>query len=371
MLPRIQAVPPALERFLEPFRDLFRRSESRAALTAYVAGLLSDAPSKTATEIARVVPNTSSQRLQEFLTRTAWDVGEMERRRVALLRAVAVDRAPQVVLDAVAIPKTGAHSVGASAQCRGPRGGVVTCQRVVVLHHVDAVFDWPAASRLYLPDEWTGSRERRSAARIPDEVLHASEGAIAESLLASHGAGDEPPVVVGPGLADTVASWGPAARSGPWLAALSASAALPEDATVDGRAGATASDVAARLARAQWRRVAWRDRQGTPRVREAATVAVERGGAAGSATGGCLVLLRSPGEQRPVTAFLASGTSVLDDDALVRAASAARTTADYYRHEAHALGFEDYEGRLWSGFHRHMALVHLASAYRLLQRAAH
>lgn len=362
------AIPPSLGHFLEPYHDLFRRSESRAALSAYVAGLLSGAATKTATEIARVVPGTSSQRLQEFLTRTSWDVDALERRRTALLRASASASSPVRVVDAISIPKTGSHSVGASRQCRGPRGGVVTCQRVIVVHHADSVFDWPSATRLFLPAEWAEPGERRDAARIPADVQHASEASIVASLLAASAEEEGSPVVVGPGLVDALPACAPAGARVPWVLTLPAGGALPAGVSADrGTPGARLATVAASVPRGAWTRLAWRDRQGTPRVREMAALDAELA----DGTPARLLLQRGLGDGRQVCAFLAANARGVDDDALQRLSHAATTTTDYYRHEARGLGFEDYEGRLWAGFTRHVALVHLASAYRLLQAAMH
>ena len=59
--------------FLEPFGSLMRRSESRETMERYATGLLSDLSRKTAADIGRALPGTNDQRLQEFLTNTAWD----------------------------------------------------------------------------------------------------------------------------------------------------------------------------------------------------------------------------------------------------------------------------------------------------------
>lgn len=351
----------SLDRFLEPLHDLFRRSESRAALAAYVAGLMSGVECKTATAIARVVPGTSSQRLQEFLTRTSWDAAELARRRAACLRAQAACGPRTIVVDAVAIPKTGAHSVGASRQCRGPRGGAVTCQRVVVTHHVDRAFDWPLSARLYLPVEWTASVERRSSARVPPGIVHAQPLDIARAMLDAAAREASSPVVFGPGFADDpgLAAALDAARP-PWIAVLGAGVRVRV-----GSAARNAADAHADVARGAWERVAWRDRDGVSRVRECAVTPARL-----DETGreGILLLLRHLAEPRRPVAYFAAG--LRPDEALSGVCDASTAAAAYYRGEARSFGFDDYEGRLWVGFERHVALVHLASAYRLLHDAA-
>ena len=62
-----------LASFLEPFSQVVRRKESKHALERYTTGLLSDLPRKTASDMGRTLPGTNDQRLQEFLTNTAWE----------------------------------------------------------------------------------------------------------------------------------------------------------------------------------------------------------------------------------------------------------------------------------------------------------
>ncbi len=69
---------PELAAFLEPFSALVRRTESKHALERYTTGLLSDLTRKTAAQMGRSLPGTNDQRLQEFLTNTAWEAGEMD-----------------------------------------------------------------------------------------------------------------------------------------------------------------------------------------------------------------------------------------------------------------------------------------------------
>src|SRR5919204_370887 len=59
---------PELKAFLGSFQVRFRRPEGAEALERYTTGLLTEQPNKNCDTIAQVVPGTSEQRLQEFLT---------------------------------------------------------------------------------------------------------------------------------------------------------------------------------------------------------------------------------------------------------------------------------------------------------------
>ena len=117
----------------------------------YTTGLLTDLRRKTASDIGRAVADTNSQRLQEFLTRTAWDSQEMDRLRIEhMVGHASVGEGVQIV-DDTGIAKKGRHSVGVARQYSGTLGRVDNCQVLVTTHYVDRMHDWPLASRLYLP----------------------------------------------------------------------------------------------------------------------------------------------------------------------------------------------------------------------------
>ena len=143
-----------LATFLEPFGSLVRRAQSRHALERYTTGLLADLRRKTASDLGRAVAGTNGQRLQELLTRTAWDSGAMDQLRVQHMVAQAsVGRGVQII-DDTGFAKKGTHSVGVARQYSGTLGRVDNCQVLVTSHYVDRSFDWPIAARLYLPESW-------------------------------------------------------------------------------------------------------------------------------------------------------------------------------------------------------------------------
>jgi hypothetical protein len=80
---------PELQEFLGTFRSRFRRPEGREALERYITGLLTKPPNKNCDPIAQVVPRTSAQRLQEFLTMMQWDEEDLNRQRVMKIVAEA------------------------------------------------------------------------------------------------------------------------------------------------------------------------------------------------------------------------------------------------------------------------------------------
>ena len=111
-----------LATFLEPFGSLVRRAQSRHALERYTTGLLADLRRKTASDLGRAVAGTNGQRLQELLTRTAWDSGAMDQLRVQHMVAQAsVGRGVQII-DDTGFAQKGTHSVGVARQYSGTLG---------------------------------------------------------------------------------------------------------------------------------------------------------------------------------------------------------------------------------------------------------
>jgi SRSO17 transposase len=73
---------PELKEFLGTLQVRFRRPEGQEALERYTTGLLTELPNKNCDTIAQAVPDTSEQRLQEFLTTMQWDATDLNCQRV-------------------------------------------------------------------------------------------------------------------------------------------------------------------------------------------------------------------------------------------------------------------------------------------------
>jgi SRSO17 transposase len=103
---QIRRLGPMLDRFLAHFDDCFCRRPTREHLAAYVRGLLSDLPRKSAEPIA-LDQGVPVRTLQEFLGAHRWD---HERLRDRLQQLVAGEHACE-------------HSVGTLDDCGCPKKG--------------------------------------------------------------------------------------------------------------------------------------------------------------------------------------------------------------------------------------------------------
>lgn len=386
--------------FLEPFGDLVLRSESREAMERYATGLLSDLSRKTAADMGRALPGTNGQRLQEFLTRTEWDAGAMDGLRIRHMLAHASVGDGVLVVDDTGFAKKGTHSVGVARQWSGTLGRVDNCQILLTLHYVDRVFDWPVRARVYLPEEWTKDRARCRKAHVPEEVRFQTKGTIAlglidegrhagiapRAVMADAAYGEQPtfvdglearelPYVVGvpntlrfrlaeaveadpgdgppppysgrgrPRKASTLQDRVPAAEAGALFEA------LPDDA---------------------WRTVAWREGTKGPLVKECARLRAFRSGLRGkhrATSDGWLFAERPlPGHKGDRKFYFAWRLDDLTLDDLIELAHIRWVIERFYQDAKGELGLDDYEGRLWTGLHRHLALVMLAHSFLTLRQ---
>lgn len=391
---------PDLAAFLAPFVGTLRRSESRQTLERYVTGLLADLPRKTASDIGRAIPETNGQRLQELLTRTSWDTGQVDRQRIGRMLESASVGDGVLILDDTGFAKKGSHSVGVARQYSGTLGRVDNCQVVVTTHYVDRVFDWPVNARVYLPKAWTGDRVRRRRAHIPTDVRHRTKGEIGLGLIdQACDAGIRPRAVV------TDAGYGeqPALLDGLESRGIAYVAAVPKnwrvrladavDADVqpkrrprakrpgrprrvptlkDRVSTQTVENILDGLDPDAWQRVAWREGTQGPLVRQFARVRVYRSGLRGAHTEsvGWLIGERPlPGHRGDRKLYYVHGLNDLDLGDQADLAHVRWVIERFYQDAKGELGLDDYEGRQWQGLRRHLSLVMLAHCYITLRQS--
>jgi SRSO17 transposase len=178
---QIRRLGPLLDRFLAHFHDCFSRQPTRQHLAAYVQGLLSDLPRKSAEPIAldRDIPVRT---LQEFLAAHRWDHDLMRDR---LQQRVASGHACEHsvgVVDDTGCPKKGDKTPGVQRQYCGASGKIDNCVVTVHLGYAALDFHCLLDSDLYLPESWAADRPRCRAAGIPDTLDYRPKWRIALEL---------------------------------------------------------------------------------------------------------------------------------------------------------------------------------------------
>ncbi len=337
------AVLPELEEFLATFQVRFRRPEGEEALERYLTGLLTALPNKNCDTMAEAVPGTSEQRLQEFLTNMQWDEQDLNRQRVEKMIAEATVGQGVLIFDDTGFAKQGKASVGVARQYSGTLGKVGNCQVAVTCCYSDPHASWPVAVRLSLPQEWTEDPERCRKARVPADMTFQTKPQIALELLdqarawgvphrcvvAEADYGDNPHCLAG--LEVRRERYVVAVRSDfhmrpqRW--------GVPPRQRVD--------QVLAALPRRQWRTVRWR--HGTKVLGERAA----RG---------------QPEEHKYYWSNLPASATL---EELVHAAHRRHAIEQFHEEAKEELGWDQYQGRLWPGFHRHAVTVMLALSFLL------
>jgi SRSO17 transposase len=359
---------PELDDFLSTFNLKFRRSEGKAALERYMTGLLTELPNKNCDTMATAVPGTSEQRLQGLLTNMQWDEDDVNRQRVAKLITDATVGNGLLIFDDTGFAKQGKASVGVARQYCGTLGKVGNCQVAVTCCYADARARWPVAVRLYLPKEWSEDPERLQRAHVPADVTFKTKAQIALELLDQARAWGVPH-----GGVTADADYGDNPN---FLAGLEARheryvVAVRSDFQVQVKTRGAPSyqrsdQVLAAVPRRQWRTIRWR--HGTKGWLRKKFVALRawRLRAQGEAHIGWLLGERAAQGQAEAHKFYWSNLPASAPvEELVDYAHRRHAIEQFHEEAKGELGGDQYQGRLWPGFHRHAVTVMLALSFLL------
>ncbi len=357
---------PELREFLSSFQVRFRRPEGREALERYTTGLLTELPNKNCDTIAQAVPGTSAQRLQEFLTNMQWDEEDLNRQRVQKMVAEASGGEGVLIIDDTGFPKQGTASVGVERQYSGTLGKVGSCQVAVTCCYSDAQATWPLAARLYLPKTWAHDLDRRAQARVPTEIPFQTKPEIALALLDQARAWEVPYRCV---VADADYGDNPnflaglEVRQDRYVVAVRADFRVSLGRAMTGPVWRTDA-LLQTVPRWQWRTIRWR--RGTKGWLRKKFVAVRswRVTSDGQRHIGWLVgerATRGQPEERKYYWSNLPAEAVLDE--LVRYAHRRHAVEQFHEEAKGELGWDQYQGRLWPGFHRHTVTVMLAYSF--------
>jgi SRSO17 transposase len=326
----------------------------------------------------------------------------MDQLRVEYMRSHACVGNGVLILDDTGFAKKGTASVGVGRQYSGTLGRVDNCQVLVTAHYVDRVFDWPVTACLYLPDSWAQDEVRRKKAHVPQSVLFQTKGEIGLELVNWSIRAQIPfrAVVVDSGYGDQPSLLdGLVALKMPHIAGVSSSSRFRLAESVDQDQGdpppppysgrgkprkATtlkeripaleAQEIIGKLPNEAWQRVAWRNGTKGPLIKEFARVEVFRSGYRGAhlPVRGWLLAERPvsrSAQKEDLKYYFAWKLDELSLEELVELAHIRWVIERFYQDAKGEFGLDHYEGRLWTGFHRHVALVMLAHCYLTLRQS--
>jgi SRSO17 transposase len=168
-----------LTAWLERFEPVFAHRAQRGGLRRYVEGVLCDSRRKSMAAMwARLRDPGTCQGLQYFITEATWDAPALWRQ----LRAMIPARSGVLVLDGTGFPKQGDASVGVQRQYSGTLGEIGNCQVAVTAALWTGVQAWLVGAQLYLPEGWL-TPAQRDRGRIPKAVRFQEKWRQALTLL--------------------------------------------------------------------------------------------------------------------------------------------------------------------------------------------
>jgi SRSO17 transposase len=359
---------PALDQYLRPFHVHFARSEATHALERYLTGMFTEHPNKNCDTLANVVPGTSEQSLQGLLTAMSWDEDDLNQQRVQDLLALPTEGDAALIFDDTGFAKQGKSSVGVARQYSGTLGKVGNCQVTVNCHYAERTIAWPVATRLYLPAKWTCDPTRCDKVKVPKDVQFQTKPEIALDLLDKADAWGVPYACV---VADADYGDNPNFLEGLENRNKRYVTAVRKDFQValtrDGLAQRVEAVLAALPAR-RWQTIRWREgTKGWLRARFAA-VRCWRVTTAGARRPGWLIGERPARSVKDKQRYHWSNFGAQATLAeLVEYAHRRFAVEQFHEESKGLLGWDQYQGRLWTGFHRNSVLVMLAYSFLVIQ----
>ena len=383
-----------LTSFLDEVAGTLGHPRRRRWCDAYLRGVLLDGHRKSvepmATRLKAIEQGDEDyeQALQQFLNQSPWDEQEL----LDGLHPWIGDRFGRdgfLIIDDTGFPKQGEHSVGVARQYTGTLGKVARCQVAVTLQFATAAHVVALDARLYLPEAWTGDRERLTNAGVPDTGDYQPKWQMALAMVRRAVANGLTGIVLADSLFGTVTAFREqlAADGRTYcvgidstLKVIAANADLgpippysgrgqPPTRPAEVRAGATSPSVKgwAGERASDFRSVTWREgskgkmtgRFAAWRVRPAHKLSAGR-----TPLAACWLLAEWPeGTAHPTKYFfsnLPAGTSL---KRLVATAKSRWWVEHSYRELKDELGLDHFEGRSWRGWNHHVVLVLLAYAF--------
>ena len=364
-LPQAPSQPiPELAEFMSHFRVHFNRRESQVAAERYLSGLLSDHPNKNCDTLAQIVPGTSEQSLQGLLTEMVWDEVDLNRQRVQLLQQLPTEGDGVLIFDDTGFAKQGPHSVGVARQYSGTLGKVANCQVTVNCHSAERTLAWPVATRLYLPKDWAADSERRAKTHVPLEVHFQAKWEIALDLLDQANAWGVKHAAV---VADADYGDNPKFLDGLEERGERCVVAVRADFQVALKRQAESRRADAVLMAypvRKWRTRYWQE--GTERWWGARFVVIRCWRVDGARTRriGWLIgqrpLRGSAGDWKYYWSTFPTGTRL---EAMVEYTHRRHWVEQFHEEAKELLGWDQYQGRLWGGFHRNAVFTFLSYSF--------
>jgi len=378
-----------LDRWLAPFPGAFRHKTRARMCPVYVAGLIGVGDRKSVQPMAARDGEVGYDQLHHFIASGVWDAAPLDKALLTEADRMVGGADAWLIVDDTALPKKGEHSVGVAPQYASSLGKTANCQSLVSLTLASREVPVMVGLRLFLPESWTDDPERMARARVPEDrrtALTKPEIAIEEidrviasgarfgCVLADSGYGSSGPFRQA--LSERGLRWGVglSRRQNVYPADVAlifpvAKAGRARKYNIPDQLPVAAE---ALLAGGKWRKVSWR--RGT-KGRLTCLFAARRVRIADGHKHRMLdnrmqcmpgeeVWLvgerRSTGEKKYYVSNLPANTSLKTLAATIKARWVCEQAHQQLKEE---LGLDHFEGRSWTGLHRHALMTMIAYAF--------
>ena len=351
-----------LARRLAPY---FARSQSRDRVLAYLRGLLSEAERKNSWQVAEVCGESTPYGFQYLLSRADWDADAVRDELHTYLRQHLGDPHGVLVLDETGFLKKGRYSAGVARQYSGTAGKVDNCQIGVFLSYASPLGHALLDRELYLPQAWTGDRERCRQAGIPEDRHFATKPQLAQQMLARAFAAGVPAAWV---TGDSV--YGDNRQLRRWLEAQPQAYVLAVSGKEYVGLGAQPRQVKALLASLPvegWTRLSAGDGAKGPRWYDWRWLPLAD--PVDPTWRRWLLVRRSLSEPTDLTAYVVFAPPPTTLEEVVRVAGSRWTVESSFEAAKGEVGLDQYEVRSWTAWYRHITLAMWALALLTVMRA--
>lgn len=390
----IQALLPALERYVEHFKRTFARLDQHAWAHRYLQGLLDTLPRKSCEPIALAL-GLSVRQMQAFIAESTWSSLPVLAQHERLVARSLADRDDGVFLiDESGLPKQGHHSAGVAHQYCGALGKVCSSQVGVFVGYASLKGYTLVAGQLFVPQDWFGQQmaEMRQEVGLPTDLTFLTKPQIAVNLLQAIAARGILPgrwvaadALYGnaPAFRDAIAAldkwyftdvssdqliW----RRTPALVvpAWSGRGRKPSKQRLKTPSNAAyrVDELLWRLPKTAWTRATIKEGSKGPIVCELAFIRVNeaRDGLPGPRQ--WLIIRRNLDEPAVVKFYLSNAPETLETTHLARMCGMRWPIELTFEVGKDELGMDQYETRGWLGWHHHMVLVMLAHHFLMWVR---
>lgn len=358
--------------------DPLSRSDQHKWARLYVRGLLTVRGRKTMRSMASLVgKRTVEQNLHHFISKSSWDWKPVRQRLAQHVDQVVAPKA--WVVDEMVIPKRGPHSVGVERTFVPQLGKITNNQRAFGVWLATERESCPVNWRLMLPSDWVTCPNRRGRAGIPESLDMEPPDVCALNAaleMAEEWDIERRPLIMDARHADVRRLvTGLVERDVRFLIRISDSvdvaATDPSGRHAPFRPARSVADHLFQLRQP----MEWHDaRDSARRLSLAATMPVSmnagptEGHAHGEKTVELVLLAEWCGPERePAALWLTDMDS--SAAALVRLAKLPRQVAKDFSEVCTRVGIQDFEGRSFAGWHRHVTLVSAAHAMMVTAQA--